>query len=351
MHSEAMLKLFKKFKKEDLIDALKCRGILDARFNDAKKGSKLSVARKLMKACNGKLTPHNLALLDMTYLQKNSSTKSWDVLRLTGYDVANCKESADPSVFEHKLKTQLGLFFNMSLCVELWKGAVWVRLAIHDKKKPLSPESSTSVVYMVHFPHSPYIITTNIRAGHKAFLFQGLANALRGETIQRVGLSGKDIWSLSDMVLYQRSQGSFSQYRLNRVDVNPLVTCRKRKQTKVKDTSDPEICSENQAEDVKRKRQIDVAFGSNAQPALQKVEFKMLTRFRGTQYVAFHKKPFRCSVKFEGPSVIDGIKSLTAAGVTSVPLPSYLSNLHSLSQNHFLLKDRKGSQHKEVLDL
>ena len=57
--------------------------------------------------------------------------------------------------------------------------------------------------------------------------------------------------------------------------------------------------------------------------------------------MALQREPFHCQVKFEGPSVLEGIKALTKAGLTALPLPHHLANVHSLAKNHFVLADKK----------
>ena len=63
--------------------------------------------------------------------------------------------------------------------------------------------------------------------------------------------------------------------------------------------------------------------------------------------MALHKDPFHCRVKFEGPSVLEGIKELGKAGLTSLPLPHHLGNVHSLAKNHFVLADKKRARQEQ----
>ena len=49
--------------------------------------------------------------------------------------------------------------------------------------------------------------------------------------------------------------------------------------------------------------------------------------------------PFACKAKFEGTSVIDGVKQLVPAGAAVLPLPPHLAELHSTSKSHFILTD------------
>ena len=70
--------------------------------------------------------------------------------------------------------------------------------------------------------------------------------------------------------------------------------------------------------------------------------FKMQTKLRsGDQHLPQLNRPISCNVRFEGPSVIEGIKNLGAQSFVDVPLPSYLVNLHSQSKNSFFLTETK----------
>lgn len=68
---------------------------------------------------------------------------------------------------------------------------------------------------------------------------------------------------------------------------------------------------------------------------------KMQTRLRSRQHFPRLSRPISCSVTFEGPSVLEGIKNLGSQSFVDVPLPSYLANLHSLSKNSFFLTEKK----------
>ena len=42
--------------------------------------------------------------------------------------------------------------------------------------------------------------------------------------------------------------------------------------------------------------------------------------------------------------MIEGIKNLGSQSFVDIPLPSYMANLHSLSKNSFLLKEKKNAE-------
>ena len=68
----------------------------------------------------------------------------------------------------------------------------------------------------------------------------------------------------------------------------------------------------------------------------------METRFRGLEYAPGLKHTtVKCSVKFCGTNVLEGIKNLPQHGLASQPLPAHLTNIHSLAKNHFILTDKQ----------
>lgn len=48
---------------------------------------------------------------------------------------------------------------------------------------------------------------------------------------------------------------------------------------------------------------------------------------------------FTCRVRFTGDSVIDGIRRLVPLRMADAPLPDHLSQLHSMTANHFILTE------------
>ena len=57
-------------------------------------------------------------------------------------------------------------------------------------------------------------------------------------------------------------------------------------------------------------------------------------------------KPFKCSVKFEGASVLEGIRNLCNTGLATLPLPSHLGSVQCLAKNQFVIHDQTASKEK-----
>ncbi|XP_020623935.1 centromere protein N-like isoform X1 [Orbicella faveolata] len=335
-----LCKLFNKFKKEELLHGLIEQGILEEGLLDTE-GTKKAFVNRVLKSCFAKeVTTDHIGLLDLLYHQAHPSCKKWTVYKLKGFEPEKELNTSDPWKFKSQLKSCLGLYFKVDIFVHLWKNGLWTRLRISDST---SASLLSNTVFLVYYPNSEYIFSSAIKAAYKQYILQTLSTLLHCQTLEEVKLSGRDMFSLKELVLNKSSQGPFSMYRLSQLDGNPLSRKRKRekaeRQTEV--TQSQEITSENKEEDQKRQHFTDSAFGSNPQPVLERVEFKMQTRLRSRQHFPRLNRPISCNVTFEGPSVIEGIKNLGSQSFVDVPLPSYLANLHSLSKNSFFLTEKK----------
>ncbi|XP_038069493.1 centromere protein N-A-like [Patiria miniata] len=311
----------------------------------AEKSTRKALVERIVQLSNIKhLTTLDVAQLDLIYHQNHPNNRKWSVFQLTKQPEQNEKHVVtSPDAFRERLGKQLSFYFKNDLCLRTRGDAWWLRLGIQEgsQAQRLSPGN---VVYMVHHPHSQYLIMSSIKVSHKDFVMQALLNSLHCSEIREIQLTGRDLDSLAALALHSNSQGWFSQFRLGQVDSNPLSKGPSRKRKASSDVPDTDVVFENQKDKDHREQQILHAFGSNRQPKLQKIEYKLETRFRGFEFapaMSLHKEPFHCRVKFEGSSVLEGIKELGRAGLTALPLPHHLANVHSLAKNHFVLADKK----------
>ncbi|XP_072013905.1 centromere protein N-like [Amphiura filiformis] len=348
----ALRKLLRRFKHDKLASVVAEWGVIEKHtakevFQNQTLKTKKAVVEGLLDACKEKqLTKKNVAELDLIYNYHHSESKKWSVFELHGksgqHDALQTKE------FGAKLREQLNFYFKHDLCVKKVDSALWIRIGIHEGASSQLWLPS-NVIYMVHHPQSHYIIFSRIKVSHKDYLMQAVLNTLQCTEIKELQLTGQSVTSLADLALNRQSQGGFAQYRLNQVHGNPLSrrSQRKRKASSEIDLVDVAVTNENIKEREKQEKQTEDVFGRHRQPKLQKLEYRLETRFRGTNHapaMALHQQsgtPFKCYVKYEGPSVLEGIKGLCNKGLASYPLPYHISNTHSLGKNHFVLADKK----------
>ncbi|XP_064640560.1 centromere protein N-like [Lineus longissimus] len=198
---------------------------------------------------------------------------------------------------------------------------------------------------MVYYPHTDYVLLTAIKQAHRRAILQALQVAIGCSEVTEMKLSGKSVTSLLQLALNKDSQGSFSKFRLNQVDANPL-SVRQRQKRKVPDEDDDALIHITDENIVQKRRRIDIlldVFGPNEQPQLEKVEFRLDTKFRGLKHAPGMRErtdPFRCRVKFEGVSVLKGIREMADRGILDSKMPAHLRNLHSMGKNQITLAEK-----------
>ncbi|RIB13986.1 hypothetical protein C2G38_2097075 [Gigaspora rosea] len=173
------------------------------------------------------------------------------------------------------------------LYIEVYDNNWWFRISIHDGVSQNSIPINANIIYLIYFTNSKHLLCSN-------FILQG-----------------KYVNSLEQLLLHQKSQGIYSQYRLNQVDDSPLEHISK----------GPNIEDQMKSKD----NAIDDNFGPNEQPSLDVVEIKVKTILNS---------PISTTVVFEGSNVIEGVKKMVTSGYAILPLPKFLVELHSSSKNY-----------------
>lgn len=65
--------------------------------------------------------------------------------------------------------------------------------------------------------------------------------------------------------------------------------------------------------------------------------------FQGSPELALSGR-FKAKVKFEGPSIVDGLPELVKAGAAVLPLPDVLTSLNSSGANKFVISETHSSE-------
>ncbi|CAB4406419.1 unnamed protein product [Rhizophagus irregularis] len=284
-----------------------------------------------------------IAQLDMKYYHDHSSLKHWKALKLCWENGLRKKEYRKTSELNSSLLTQLSPFFKTHLYIEEFEKNWWIRISIHDGVPPNTLPVSSNIIYVIYFTNSEHLLCSNIKREHKEFIMQGLLKTFVCNEIEECDLKGKYADSLEKLLLHRQSQGTYSRYRLNQVDDNPLLfPSKKPKKDEIINISDiPENI--DQFEDMMDEdnilllKQRDTAandnFGPNEQPSLDMVEIKLSTPLH-TSNNDDQSTPLSMTVLFEGTNVIEGIKKMIMAGIAEPPLPAYLADIHSNGRNY-----------------
>ncbi|XP_076449293.1 centromere protein N-A-like [Babylonia areolata] len=278
--------------------------------------------------------------LDLLCTQINSSSRKWTVLKMKG---SQMRKDLEPQELKERLATVLEgeCLGQVHLNVRSFGGATWLRLYVEGA----SQFRATDVVYVLFYPHTPFLITCRMKVKIQVILYSALQEVFETEEISELQLTGQHLPSLADLALQQSAQGSFRKYRDLAEAENPLVRSKfKRKEPVEEDDRprDPRLRDENKYEKQRRQDRLDSTFGTHTPPQLEKVDYKMDVRFRGTTFAPGMKsRPdmFRCRVKFEGPSILEGFKNLGKTGLAALPFPRHLARVQSLAKNQFSIAE------------
>ncbi|XP_046842213.1 uncharacterized protein LOC124436343 isoform X2 [Xenia sp. Carnegie-2017] len=296
---------------------------------------------------DGRLTLREIEEMDLKWYF-SCKNRNWKVYKLENTGLNNHIALTDPMKFEKDFEKELKHHFNCRVCILFEKNILLTRISPCNEENLFLSLSST--IYMICVPRSSHVLMSNLKAAHKKFVLKAIEN------IFCCGLDEMDFCGRSDslfnLILNMSSQGQFSNFRLNQIDENPLS--RKRKRDIGNDDDNKEnvmSVNEEHVKDKTRKIYALKTFGSHQQPALEKIEFKMFTKFKGGRYIGDEeqeeiKDVVKCSAQFKGKNVVEGIKKLCEHGLASQPLPSHLKNIPSALKTSFVLTDKKISHEK-----
>lgn len=144
----------------------------------------------------------------------------------------------------------------------------------------------TNVVYLVYYPHSQHLFATTIKQAHKDFMLRVFGSTFGCSRVVELSLSGKDLPSIATLLINRHSQGPYTAFRLGQHDSNPLA--RNPKKRLSAPTAEPgpaakrnKLVIEDTAEVNARAKINEETFGSYPQPKLEKIHFRLQTRFKG----------------------------------------------------------------------
>ncbi|XP_041454906.1 centromere protein N-like [Lytechinus variegatus] len=312
-----------------------------------------SITEKIVQEClKQKISKKQITELDLLCYMRHPEKKKWSVYELKGLGEDHNKKAFDPQGYFDKLTKHLSVYFKHDLCMDKRGEAIWLRIGVYDSGKDSANAFSSNAIYVVYHPHSRHLILSVVKKALVQFVMQALILSLDCTSCKETKLTGYHLDSLADLTLNSASQGWFSKFRHNQVDTNPLVKTQTRKRRGDSlDLEDKSLISENVEDEENQTKDLDSSFGPNKQPKLERICYEMENKFRGTRAaprMATRQEPFRCTVKFEGPDVLEGLRQLHPSGISSSALPYLFEQVLSTGKNHFRIydkssRDRKGS--------
>lgn len=338
---------FSKLKAADLEQLIKHWGYLNSdelSLLDFSK-SKLCVFRDVLSLCEDKKrhkeSSRRVNDFDLMCTVKNSTKKKWTIYRLQDKK-SGLKENwySDPEKFKKQLQQQVDLYFDSaaSVSVTLQDGGLWCRLYLPSGNRFMN----SNTVYLIHYPHCHCFAISAFKVSVQNFLFQCLSNTFGYQTLTSMNLSGLQYKSLFQLAFNKLGETSFG--KLSDLQSLPFISRRKRKAEEIE--REPNLRSEDVAMKRQRSLSLEAAFGEYQQPVLESLQFKVEAKFMGKKNIENYPddgEPFRCCVKFEGPSVLDGVRNLASCGLANEPLPKHLLRVNTLGTNNFVLKSKEKS--------
>ncbi|KAL5021955.1 hypothetical protein ScPMuIL_001110 [Solemya velum] len=306
-----------------------------------KSQTKGEIIRDIIELYSDDLTATKAGDLQLIYATKFPEKRKWSCFHLSGGQ--DSEHKLDPWKLMKDLKKQLPLHFGRLksetyVSGRIVDGALWMWAYVKQSDK----FQSSSTIMFVYYPRTPYIFINHFRAKLQEPFMECLVYTFGYSKLTNMQLTGTHLESLLQLALNKDSQGSFSRFRLKKVQAAPLSTKMPLKRKEPDYEPNPSIICENSRNKRRKLEILDNTFGTEAQPVLEEVEYKLEVRFRGSEHVPAmvnRAQPFRCKFKFEGPAVLDGIKNLGKSGLATVPLPSILTSVSSKARNHFVLQD------------
>ncbi|KAG0231758.1 hypothetical protein BGW41_002110 [Actinomortierella wolfii] len=288
------------------------------------------------------LTNHQIAELDLCYYKKHAESRNWKALKLSyGENRNEPKVQVNPAKIQRVISHYLTPYFRHHVAASYDNDMIWIRISILDGLAPNTLPQSSAIAYFIWLSNSDFLLHAGVKAEWREYIFEAFTRLFKAEKIEEWPLSGKIPSSLAELLLHRESQGYFSMYRLDQVDNNPLLHMpAKRKAPSPTDSplrNMEDIEPENNEEISNREVQVAQEFGSNTQPALSKVNIRLdlpyTANSKSYALGRLTKRVFPVSVVLEGSNVIEGIKELVPLGIAEDPLPSFLSELHSMAKN------------------
>lgn len=229
---------------------------------------------------------------------------------------------------------------------------VWCWLGITEGVAPGRFPPPSSVILLAHRPGADFFFSTAVKAEYRAFLMQALATAFKAESVVPWDLVGRNLASMTDALLYRDAQGPYKDLRLQATQVEdeddgehvkdaPTLGARRRRR-EIRDAfENPAVQA---VEDLASKRarlaRADEVFGKAAPAALERITFKVASRYTGLDDVAREvgDRDIGMTVRFDGADVVAGIREMARAGLLIEPLPKFLSEVHSAAATTILVK-------------
>ncbi|RKP08980.1 centromere protein Chl4/mis15/CENP-N [Thamnocephalis sphaerospora] len=287
-------------------------------------------------------TPLQIAHLDIKHASRAEGTRNWQTLRLVRENDVMGQIRHDEAKIEKSISACVAAYYEHHCYAAHFGNTIWVRLAIYEGIRKNDVPATASTIFLVYILHSNYLLYTKYKPEYEAVIMEALQRTFKAKGIEPHSLAGKGHAPLIELLTQKDAQGPYSKYRLGQVDINPLIhPSKKRMEGELSrlwlcyvQPKEPIVPEDAMVID-ERENAVDEQFGRNSLPALPYVDYAASFPLYHRDMRESETTPLSIRVRIEGPNVIDGLRSLLAAGLAVPPLPNFLAELHSTAINSF----------------
>ncbi|GAB6033581.1 hypothetical protein CHUAL_013584 [Chamberlinius hualienensis] len=345
--SKSLEELLKQFTIKDLLTTVSKLDLFAAEFRESlteysnvkRKNDVLNVYLDYLQEADNDTVKGNL---DLLYTYTRSARKTWTI-----YELINKNDSDNPGLNPVDIRNELRRLINennlnSNVTMQTHDGAYWIRFHILDKTigRRRTRSLKESITYIVHYSRTNCIAATGVTKWHSDVLFRALSTVFEFESHKQTALQDQKLEGLFQL-FHDKNNPHF--FPLNAVHI-PLATV---PEEAPKDGVNERILSLQKDDTVARQKYVETKFGTDERPAVKKLVYEVRTPFTGYEYAPrmrkYEKEMFKYRVVFEGPSVINGLAEMVAAGMAEHPLPKYLANVRTLGKTRFLIKPKSGT--------
>ncbi len=294
------------------------------------KGTKTEIVSLLsskLKRIN-KLQRQKLSLLVTSYVSKRMT---WEVYQIGEVEDSMEVRFGNAHEFQTLLERELISYFPVDICVMSIEEAYWISIVVNERRGNRG-ESSTPA-YFVYYPNSHFLVASQLRATNAKYIIQGFLNTLDCCEAILMNLKGHCVSSLAQLASNEYAKKHSEQ---------PMKIFKGKKRPLPDEDLDCQIIPSDL--ELAKNEVLEKKFGSEIQPVLEKVDYRIETQFKGVAHapmMASREELFQCRVTFHGKNIIEGIRELGKAGLAEIPMPKHMGNLSTLGRNTIVLRDRK----------
>ncbi|KAI9598796.1 centromere protein Chl4/mis15/CENP-N [Syncephalis fuscata] len=302
-----------------------------------------SLMNQLLAKYPAGLSISQMAQLDLQYVKRKQDALRWQTIKLVrDEDDAEKHMVWQEETIKFGINKMLSIYFDHYCHVERIDNNLWIQISIYDDMLQ-NDISNLNFIYFIFVSHSEeYLLYSKIEERYSTIILEVLRQVLRCDRLSEHELNDINYKSLIELLTKRNTLGSFSKYRLEQLDENPLNHL-----SNWSDANSRKIYLENnivpnyslnqyyKSKDtgtVGLKTIANIQLGKDPLPTLTQVNYVVDCDLRAL-YPDISVTSSRMHVEFEGRNVLEGFRQLVQSGIGQPPLPEHMARLPSMASN------------------